>query len=333
MNRSPSATLRAVLLGFEALGLDGDALRRAAHVDSAELDAAFGSVPNEALVAVWNEAYRQAPREELPTELGLSIPFGAFGALDYLASSSATVESAYQSLRAHFAMVADVRIELLVGPETVTIQLVPPGPEGPVPWTSEMGLAIFVARFRSASRGGVAHDAVRLVRPPPSRPTRHEELLGAPVRFGCSAPALELSRAAWATPIPSADPTLQHTLRKLAENLGLGASESDLELSLRARLRAALPEGACEASTMAKRLGMSERTLHRRLQEQGKTWRGVLDSFREAEAERLLAAGPEALSQVAQTLGFSDQSAWNRAFKRWKGVSPTEWIREHGARR
>jgi hypothetical protein len=61
------------------------------------------------------------------------------------------------------------------------------------------------------------------------------------------------------------------------------------------------------------------------LQEIGKTYRDVLDAFREAEAERLLAAGKAQLSDVAFRLGFSDQTAWNRAFRRWKGLSPTEW--------
>ena len=51
----------------------------------------------------------------------------------------------------------------------------------------------------------------------------------------------------------------------------------------------------------------------------------MLDGFREAEAERLLASGRVPLSDVAFQLGFSDQTAWNRAFRRWKGMSPTEW--------
>ncbi len=80
-----------------------------------------------------------------------------------------------------------------------------------------------------------------------------------------------------------------------------------------------------DAATIARTLGLSERTLNRRLQEIGKTWRGVLDAFREAEAERLLSSGRAELSDVAFRLGFSDQTAWNRAFKRWKGTSPTEW--------
>jgi AraC-like DNA-binding protein len=77
---------------------------------------------------------------------------------------------------------------------------------------------------------------------------------------------------------------------------------------------------------------MSERTLHRRLRELGRTFQEVLDAFRESEAERLLVSGRPSLAEVALRLGFSDQSAWNRAFRRWKGTSPTEWAASRGRR-
>ena len=71
--------------------------------------------------------------------------------------------------------------------------------------------------------------------------------------------------------------------------------------------------------------------MNRRLRAIGKSWRDVLDGFREAEAERLLTSGRAGLSDVAFRLGFSDQTAWNRAFKRWKGMSPTEWLQGRSA--
>jgi AraC-like DNA-binding protein len=116
------------------------------------------------------------------------------------------------------------------------------------------------------------------------------------------------------------------TLRELAGRLELGTAGENIELAIRARLRSMLPEGKADAASIARTLGLSERTLNRRLREIGRTYRGVLDAFREAEAERLLASGRAELSDVAFRLGFSDQTAWNRAFKRWKGMSPTEWL-------
>ena len=322
----PAGSARAMLTGFAALGLDAGALRRAAGIGEAELVAPDGILPGEAFARLWQEAFRQAPREELPTEVGLAIPFGAFGALDYLAGSSPTVEAAFHSLRSHFRQVAHISLEIEAGEAGADVRLVNPEPFPGVQVSDEMTLAIFVGRFRGDAGAPFRPSSVRLSRPTPKAPTRHAALLGAPVTFGCSVSGIEIPLAAWTAPMRRADPALQETLRQLAARLDLGASGDDLELALRARLRTLLPEGKADARSIARTLGLSERTLNRRLQETGKTYRGVLDAFREAEAERLLASGKAGLSDVAFRLGFSDQTAWNRAFKRWKGMSPTEWL-------
>jgi len=322
----PAAAARAMLAGFAAIGLDAAALRRAAGIGEAELAAPDGVLPGDAFPKLWQEAFRRAPREELPTEVGLAIPFGAFGALDYLAGSSPTVEAAFHSLRSHFRQVAHIHLEIERTRAGADVRLVNPEPFPGLELSDEMTLAVFVGRFRGDAGAPFRPSSVRLTRPPPRAPTRHEALLGAPVTYGCSVSGMEIPLAAWTAPMRRADPALQETLRQLASRLDLGAAGDDLEMALRARLRTLLPEGRADAASIARTLGLSERTLSRRLQENGRTWRGVLEAFREAEAERLLASGKAELSDVAFRLGFSDQTAWNRAFKRWKGMSPTEWM-------
>ena len=322
----PAATARALLAGFAAAGLDADRLRRGAAVGEADLAAPDGVLPGDAFPRLWQEAFRQAPREELPTEVGLAIPFGAFGALDYLAGSSPTVEAAFHSLRSHFSQVAHIALEIGGDGTGADVRIVNPEPFPGQEISDEMTLAILVGRFRGDSATPFRPGAVRLTRPPPRTPTRHAALLGAPVTFGCSVSGMEIPLGAWTAPMRRADPALQETLRQLASRLDLGDGAGDLETALRARLRTLLPEGKVDAGSVARTLGLSERTMNRRLREVGKSWRAVLDSFREAEAERLLASGRAELSDVAVRLGFSDQTAWNRAFKRWKGMSPTEWL-------
>jgi AraC-like DNA-binding protein len=196
----------------------------------------------------------------------------------------------------------------------------------------EFTLAVFVGRFRSRPLlPPFRASAVRLTRPAPARATRHEALLGAPVAFSCAAAAIAVGAGEWRARLDSADPALQRILRELGERIGLGDAGSDLELAVRARLRALLPEGRAEAAEVARALGVSERTLHRRLNEAGRSFGGVLDAFREAEAERLLSAGVP-LGDIALRLGYSDQTAWNRAFRRWKGMAPSRWLRGDGER-
>ena len=327
----PVATARALLAGFAAAGLDADRVRRGAGLGEADLAAPDGVLSGETFPRLWQEAFRQAPREELPTEVGLAMPFGAFGALDYLAGSSPTVEAAFHSLRSHFRQVAHLALEIGGDAAGADVRIVNPEPFPGQEISDELTIAILVGRFRVDAATPFRPGAVRLTRPPPKTPTRHAALLGAPVTFACSAAGLEIPMAAWRAPLRRADPALQETLRQLARRLDLGGEADDLEVALRARLRTMLPEGKADAASVARTLGLSERTMNRRLREIGKSWRGVLDGFREAEAERLLASGRAGLADVAFRLGFSDQTAWNRAFRRWKGMSPTEWLQGRSA--
>jgi AraC-like DNA-binding protein len=322
----PVATARAVLVGFAALGLDVEEIRVESGIDAGTLERQDAELAADAFTRLWQSALRRAPRPELATEVGLAIPFGAFGALDYLAGTSRDVEAGFLTLATHFRQVSSLfSVEVLPGePDGGIVRLAWTQPQPSRDLSDEFTLAVFIGRFRETTNGLFRARAVRLPTARPATPTRHEQLLGAPVTFGCAVAALEVPAGSWKLPLRGADPVLQQTLRELAERLQLGASESDLGSALRARLRSLLPEGTPSAALVARLLGLSERTLQRRLHESGTSFLRVLDSFREAEAERLLGTGVP-LADAALRLGFSDQSAWNRAFRRWKGMSPRQW--------
>jgi AraC-like DNA-binding protein len=81
----------------------------------------------------------------------------------------------------------------------------------------------------------------------------------------------------------------------------------------------------CRVSGIAKQLGMHERTLNRRLREEGSTFRQELREIRFSIAKHLLADTNMPLSKIAEVLDYSDETAFSRAFKRWSASTPTEW--------
>ncbi|HET9932499.1 MAG TPA: helix-turn-helix domain-containing protein, partial [Polyangiaceae bacterium] len=170
---------------------------------------------------------------------------------------------------------------------------------------------------------------VDLSRPKPKDPSAFERVLGVPVRFGMGSAALRLAPDAPRIPLKSRDPLLRRTLETMASRLGLGEAAPPLEMVIRGRLRELLPKGKAEASHVASSLALSTRTLHRKLAEVGRTFHDVLSEFRRAEAERLLSRAEAPLSEVALRLGFADQSAFSRAFKRWTELTPSEWRSTH----
>ncbi|MFN7778571.1 MAG: helix-turn-helix transcriptional regulator [Betaproteobacteria bacterium] len=125
---------------------------------------------------------------------------------------------------------------------------------------------------------------------------------------------------------------LHATLRKIVAGMAVADNPADdLELALRSRLRDALVDGDASAGRLARLLGLSERTLQRRLAAVGRSYGAVVEDFRREEAARLLRAGALPLVRVAERLGYAEQASFTRAFRRWYGTSPAAWRRAAGS--
>jgi AraC-like DNA-binding protein len=86
-----------------------------------------------------------------------------------------------------------------------------------------------------------------------------------------------------------------------------------------------LPHGKANASEIARRLGMSRRTLARALSSEGAAFSGVLDTLRQALSKRYLREQQLPIAEVAWLLGYSDISSFTHAFARWTGLTPTAY--------
>jgi len=323
-----AVTVHAMREGLVRLGLDRAALDAALGVELGEPPAPAARVAADALGRLWQAALHQRPDPALATALGLAIPYGAFGFTDYLAGSSYTVGGAFESLALHMRLVAGgIRLELDEVDGLRWVRLLTPDDERPPFVGTEMTVALFVGRFRAGTEGAFqpAFACLRCTAPAGDSPqARH---LGMPVRHGSPVAALAMAPAMWRLPLRHADPYLHSTLRRSVEDLGLLRSPSDaLELAIRARLRDALADQCADARRVARLLGMSVRTLQRRLAQSGRTWSDVVEAFRRDEAARLLAT-PSPLVDVAARLGYREQTSFTRAFRRWTGQTPAQWRR------
>jgi AraC-like DNA-binding protein len=100
---------------------------------------------------------------------------------------------------------------------------------------------------------------------------------------------------------------------------------TDVHALVKGVLRRSLGTGEISIEAVADEIGMHKRTLQRRLQERGTTFAELLDEVRADAARNYVAAGQLPLTRIALLLGFSDQSAFNHAFRRWFRRSPSEW--------
>jgi len=325
----PATSARAMLEGFCALGLARAALLEHAGLANADLEGADAVVDEECVQRMWMFAVGAIGRETLPLEVGLAVPYGAFSALDFLAGTSATVLASLRSLSAYFRLATDV-IRLDIDEEAGRLRVLNEVDTPIRPLTDLFTLGVVLGRYRAMTEGAFAA-SLEVAAPAPGDIGAFERAAGVPVRFERRVSAVVLAPSTLRARLRSSDARLHETLRTLAQNLDLGHDRSDLERALRIRLRSALPEGNGSAAAMARALGMSERTLQRRLEETGRTFQGVVEDFRHEEALRLLDDARLSLAQIALRLGFSEQSSFTRAFRRWTGRSPGE-MRERAGR-
>lgn len=331
MTLIPAVTIEALLTGLQASGVDTDKIRNltglaARYTDPLEL------LENSVWGAIWQVAFELDPRPELPTHAAMSIPFGLFGQLDYLAGSAQTVRGGLRSLSDHFSAastateleldfntsdVATLRVmNLLIRPNEII--------------NDEFTIAVILGRFHYVSNGRFRPQRVYLTRPQLLN-AAHEEVFQAPVVYGATRAGFDFDSKMLDIEQSLSNVRLHDTLLEIAKKLGFGNEDKvSFELAVRARLRSLIPKGQAVAEKVARSLGVSERTLHRRLAESGSSFRDVLDQFRIEESERFLLQGKMTLVEIALALGFADQATWSRAFRRLRGSSPTSWRSENG---
>jgi AraC-like DNA-binding protein len=168
--------------------------------------------------------------------------------------------------------------------------------------------------------------AVFLPHPASWRTPALEKFVRAPVHHGAGELAVEFPNTLLGHPLPNADPNLAAYLRKQADTL-LGSIDRSHEVSQQCarHISQRLGRGEPSQTEIAKLMGLSERTLQRRLAAEGTTFNGVLEDARRSIAMGFLADRKLAAYEVSFLLGYSEPATFFRAFKRWTGKTPQQY--------
>lgn len=275
--------------------------------------------------ALWEAAYARADDPFLALRAAEALPFGAYKVVDYLSAHSATVGDACRRL-AEFFRIVDVRAVLEIEHHPPALVMRTASGEELPPAAQEYSFAAVVQRLSRCTEPGWAPEAIELTFAAPPNTEVHARVLIAPLRFSAPRARIVFSQDSWDAPITGSEPALVSVLEDHAARLLAELPPSDeLPGQVRAAIAAGLAEGEATAPRVAKRLATSERTLQRRLKERGLTFAGLLDEARFALARAHLRDPQVALAEIAWLLGFSDQSAFTRAFRRWAGETPGAW--------
>jgi AraC-like DNA-binding protein len=324
-------------------GLDAESLFDQAGLQESECLDDDAITLSDKLSHVWDLATQVSGDPLLGLHIALPQPLDRSGLMGHIMRASPDVRTAIENLVRYTPLVSpsvNSMIEYLPTRIRVTLQL--PGGQRKVPQQHYDFVWSLVLRTLqcAAGRDDVRPVLVSFAFPEPRDPGAYAEAFGCEVRFGAGSNTMEFDEKDLTTTIPSANPhAADWALRMLAE---LAQSQRNWTLRMLARIEQTqhtattfsarvqrlledmLPDGEPLREEVARRLMTSERTLQRRLFEEGTNFTRLVDDTRRVLAQRHLGSGQLSLKRLSFQLGFSDPSAFCRACKRWFGLSPKQ---------
>lgn len=198
------------------------------------------------------------------------------------------------------------------------------------PISVDITFASLVELGRRATGKTIVPRRIELARAGPVHQA-HQDYFACPIRIGAARNLLVLDRADLDHPFPGHNPEM---LAMLTPALGATLGELDAQSSIAGQvmviLKRNLASGQPSLSDIASTLGMSERSLQRRITEEGSTFRTLLAEARRDLGKRLLADPATDIDEVACLLGYQDTTSFYRAFREWEGMAPNQWREAHG---
>lgn len=331
-----AAVTASVVDAAVSLGWDRDALIAEAGLDATLLADPDARVPLAHEIRLWEVLSRQPVGLALGERLGLT----AMGVVGYAMRAGTTVAQALDWMQRYRAVLhPDLvpRMERRSGPEgeRIVFAKVVPLPFARLGEPVHAQAAAMVATMRALTgRHELRARFVRYPMPRPADPAPVERWFGAPVGWGAPEFEIAFDASLLALPLTHSDPHLLSYLARRADDLlaRLGEQES-ITARVRREAGALLASGEARLSAVARRVAMSERTLHRRLAAEGTTFAALLDDARRERALLLLDDRRLSGSEIAFLLGYAEPAAFFRAFRRWTGETPQRWRASRGAGR
>jgi AraC-like DNA-binding protein len=249
------------------------------------------------------------------------------GLLYYVMASSEMLEEALRRVERYSRIVNEgISVELHIGKNT-TIRLKYVGVERHSDRHQvEFWLTTIIRACRQLTSRRLVPSRIRILHRQKGERPQLEAFFGCKVEFSAGADEIILPDGIGQVPISSADPYLNELLIDYCEEAlsRRKASRGSLRPDLENAITLSLPHGKAHVGEVSRRLGLSQRTLARRLSAEGLTFTGVLDDLKIDLAKRYLQDEDLTISEIAWLLGYREVSALTHAFDRWFGKTPRE---------
>ena len=247
------------------------------------------------------------------------------GALGHAWLASSTLKTAIERAQ-RFSRMFDERLDMQVSEEpgllkvNYTTESSSPLPE--IAMDSNLASLLILCRLNFGN--SLLPVYVRMCRSAPSDPKPWHDCFGVEVAFGQSENSLAIKNQDASKQLTGSSPMLVALHEDIIRRHIAELDRSDILNRTLVVIMDQLPSGGVSEVSVAESLNMTTRTLHRRLAEKGISFRSLLTNIRKELVKRYIDEPAYSFTEISFLLGYTDTSAFSRAFKRWHGVSPTE---------
>lgn len=314
--------LRPILMAVERAGVDPAKFAADVGLSLDVVADRDARLPRSLAVRAWTLATAVTGDDALGLHVALRAPPGMYGALEYAIRTSPTAGAALEQFARYYRIVSSAS-ELAVETSGDALRFVHRA-AGTPPAVVDNLFVLVVRVGRELTGTPFVPREVRLTRAPPRETADFETFYRAPVHFSSSEDAIVFDLATRDLPLVTADAELHAALERRTEEM-LAALPGDRFVQ-RARIaivRLLRAGNGASLAALAEALEVSERTLQRRLREGKTSHSDLVDSVRHELALRCI-ADDLGTTEIAYLLGFSEATAFHRAFKRWTGTTLTE---------
>lgn len=258
--------------------------------------------------------------------LGQRFSLQQLGLIARISGSSDTVEAALRDLLDNFYLHDSGGILFLdKGSSLASLGyrvIVPRA--GSLVHVHDMCIACLCLVLRSFCGADWSPAKVELTRAEPTDAARYKAFFRAPVVFGARTNALSFSKHWLSVPVPTSDGE-KHRMLSLEKATATESAQQRVSKVVRRLLHQNLHKGLDSSCDIAESLGVHERSLRRRLARENTSFRELLEEARQTVSLQYLNDTELSISDVALALGYSGTDAFDHAFRRWHGMSPSQW--------
>lgn len=322
----------AVERALQAVGVDSQAVFAEAEIDRQPLQEADARLPVAAMWRLWRAAVATTGDDAIGIKVAENLFPTHLNALMYAMQASANIEECIERLMRYAKVISTIgAIRAEYGTEQVRICMTSSDePDRPLqPVDALMSVVVKVIRDILPPQEHERILKVRFKRPEPDNKAAFQAFFGCELEFNANENETVLDAAVLNVDLPSANSELARVNDELLNEYLQRLQNETISLKVRKAILELLGSEGLSQDSVAERLHMSARNLHRKLAEEGHSFKELLDSTRQELALRYLKMANISIGELTYSLGFVDQSSFSRAFKRWTGMTPSEYRKTH----